>query len=427
MVFSSSSSAESLSKIYEQAKQYDSVLLQAAAQRDIAFQAIDSARAPLLPQVSLAINYDIARSDDFTSHEMNTFNAGVGFFQQLYDRTSWINLSQSEMAARQADAQYAGQNQQLIFRVTNAYFDVLKAQDNLTFVQAEKLSVKRQLEQIQQRFAVGLSAITDVHDAQAQYDSVLANEVIAKNRVDNSFEELRQITGQQYVSVNALDVDRFQAHPPQRPIQQLEQEAQQKNLDLLAARINKDIAKSSIRLASAGHLPSLNLGGGVNYVDTSETYLGLGDASGVTSNIAISFDLPIYSGGATSSQVKQAELGYISASEQLEFTYRDVSKELRRSHNDISASVEAIRAYQQVVTSAQTALEASEAGFEVGSRTIVDVLAATRNLYDANQSLADARYNYIVSSLLLKLYTGTLSEQDILDINNGLTRRKNST
>lgn len=410
--------ADTLAEVYNQAKDNDPTLLSAAAQRDAAFEAVTSSRATLLPQITLNAGYAINRSD-IDVRDSDKLTAGVNFTQELYKRSSWLTLDVSEKSARQADASYAAAQQALILRVAQAYFDVLRAQDNLEFVQAEKAAVGRQLEQTKQRFEVGLSAITDVHDAQAQYDAVLADEVLAENSLINSYEGLREITGQEHSNLDILDTNRFSASRTSTPINQLIEEAQEKNLSLLSARIAQDVAKDNISLASSGHLPSLTLDGGYNYGDErNDNNGGKGDNSDFS--VGLNLAVPLYTGGNITSQTKQAEFSYVAASQDLEAQYRSVVKDVRAFNNNISASIGALRAYEQTVVSAESALEATEAGFDVGTRTIVDVLDSTRRLYDANKNLSNARYDYIISVLQLRQAVGTLNEQDIMDINAGL-------
>lgn len=426
---SSSAWADSLAEIYDLAKQNDPQLLSVAAQRDRAFEAITSSRSALLPQINLTAGYNLTRGDteydsnliSDVSNDSNALTAGVNFSQELYNRASWITLDTAEKSARQADATYAAAQQGLILRVSQAYFEVLRAQDNLVFVRAEKAAVGRQLEQTKQRFEVGLSAITDVHDAQAQYDAVLADEVLAENDLINSYESLREITGQEHKNLNVLDTNRFSATRTNSPAETLIDEAKTKNLSLLSARISQDIARDNISLASSGHLPTLSLDGGYNYGDTSNSAR---DNTTDNFNIGVNLAVPLYTGGNVTSQTKQAEFAYVAASEDLEAQYRSVVKDVRAQNNNINASIGALKAYEQSVVSARSALEATEAGFDVGTRTIVDVLDATRRLYDANKNLSDARYNYILSVLQLRQAVGTLSEQDILDVDAGLKPAK---
>lgn len=405
--------ADDLAEIYQQAKQNDPQLLRAAADRDAAFEAINSSRSQLLPQINLGAGYNVARMDG----DDEGFNGNLTLSQSLYDRASWVNLDISEKQARQSDASYAVSQQTLILRVANAYFDVLRAMDNLEFVRAEKAAVGRQLEQTKQRFEVGLSAITDVHDAQAEYDSVLADEILAENSLTNSYEGLREITGQAHTDLSILDTNRFSASGPKARVAQLIKDAETENLSLLTARITQDVARDRISLAETGHLPTLTFDAGYDYNEFQNSDDG-------TLTAGINLKLPLYTGGRVTSEVKQAQYSYVSASEGLEGSYRSVVKDVRAFYNNINASIGALRAYQQSVVSARSALEATEAGFDVGTRTIVDVLDATRRLYDANRQLANARYDYIISQLQLKQAVGTLSEQDILDVNAGLMETK---
>ncbi|MCG3729945.1 outer membrane channel protein TolC [Vibrio cincinnatiensis] len=418
--------ADDLAQIYDQAKENDPQLLSAVARRDAAFEAVTSSRSTLLPQINLTAGYNLTRSDE-DSRESDRLTAGISFSQELYNRSSWVTLDTAEKQARQADAEYAVIQQNLILRVSQAYFEVLSAQDNLEFVRAEKAAVARQLEQTKQRFEVGLSAITDVHDAQAQYDSVLADEVLAENTLTNSYESLREITGQDYADLNILDTERFSASRSTESMEALIERAQQQNLSLLSSRIAQDIAKDNISLASSGHLPSLTLDGGYNYGHESNSDSGSYSYSGHDYNdfaIGLNLNVPLYTGGNVTSQTKQAEYTYVAASQDLEASFRTVVKNVRAYNNNINASIGALRAYEQTVISARSALEATEAGFEVGTRTIVDVLDATRRLYDANRNLSSARYDYILNVLQLRQAIGSLNEQDILDINSGLKTAK---
>lgn len=416
--------ADTLTEIYNQAKENDPTLLNAAAKRDAAFEAITSTRAVLLPQIQLTAGYDINQSS-IDARDSNKTTAGIGFTQELYNRASWVNLDTAEKRARSLDASYAAAQQDLILRVTSAYFGVLSAKDNLTFVQAEKAAVGRQLEQTKQRFEVGLSAITDVHEAQAEYDTVLAEEVAAQNTLVNSYEDLREITGQDHSQLDTLDTARFTASKSDTDLNTLVQQAEEENLSLLSARIAKDIAKDEISRANSGHLPTLSLKGGYGFSKESNDNNGnyaLKDAEDIS--VGINLAIPVYSGGATSSLTKQAEFNYVAASQDLEATYRSVVKNVRAFNNDISSSIGIIKAYNQTVISAESAKEATEAGFEVGTRTIVDVLDSTRRLYDANKNLSSARYDYILNQLKLRQAVGTLNEQDVLDINAGLKASK---
>lgn len=415
--------ANDLIQVYEQAKQSDPTLLQAGATRDAAFAAIGTRRSTLLPQINLSAGYNVSRNSESALNglsDTNTLSAGVNLSQELYNRNSWINLDIAEITARQADAVYAAQQQALILRLSSAYFNVLRAIDDLIFIRAEKTAVGRQLEQTKQRFEVGLSAITDVHDAQAQYDSTLAQEILADNQVNNSYEELREITGQRYTELSELNTKTFTASRPEQTVETLVAQAQEQNLTLLASRITRDATKEQITLAQAGHLPSIALTAGYGYNNQANKTTPSRDIDNSALTAGINLSIPLYTGGRITSAVQEAKFNYVASSEALEGTYRSTIKDVRAFFNNINANIGALRAYGQTVISARSALEATEAGFEVGTRTIVDVLDSTRRLYDANRNLSNARYDYILNMLQLRQAVGDLSEENLVEINIGL-------
>ncbi len=416
---SSMAQAENLLDIYHQAQLKDPQLLESKAKRDAAFEKINESRAALLPQIKLTGNATYTK----TSHDLSTNNqlgGQLGLDQSIYRRSNWVNLSLTEKSATQTDVAYNLEQQNLMLRTSQAYFDVLKAQDTLEYVRANKKAVERQLEQTQQRFEVGLTAITDVNEAQAERDQALADEIAAENTLANSYEALRELTGVDYRQLDVLNTERFSPTKSALDSDQWLGTALDKNLSLHSARIGKDIAKEQIDLAKTGHEPTLDLGAGVGRTRTDYKLDENPDTIGNQGNIGLTLSLPLYSGGATSSQVKQAQHSYVAASEQLEQSYRSVQSSVRSNYNNVNANIGSVRAYTQYVVSAESSLKATEAGYEVGTRTIVDVLDSTRKLYQAKQNLSQARYNYILSILQLKQAAGVLEEQDLVEINEGL-------
>ncbi|MCE9687049.1 outer membrane channel protein TolC [Shewanella sp. AS16] len=410
--------ADDLLQIYQQALTNDPVLLQAKAQRDALYESIEENRAPLLPTISASVGYDKAWKDP--GKDTSGVTGRVNLDQIIYDHSAWVGLSLAEKAASQADSAYASVLQNVIIRVTSAYFDVLTAKDNYEFQGAEKRAIERQLEQTKQRFAVGLTAITDVHEAQAQYDLASAAEILAENNLLNSYEALREITGIDHQNIDILDTQRFSAGTP-APAASSDwiKIAETSSLDLMAQRIAKDIAQETITLYKAGHMPSLSLNAG--YSKGIEQKTGnVDDPDFDNSSIGVTLSIPIFQGFKVSSQVNQAQYQYVEASEKLEQIHRRVVKDVRNNFNNVGASISSIRAYEQSVVSSESALKATQAGFEVGTRTIVDVLNRTRDLYDSKRKLSDARYGYINSIMALKQAAGTLNEDDVLAINNGL-------
>ncbi|WP_421234836.1 outer membrane channel protein TolC [Aeromonas enteropelogenes] len=412
--------AENLLDIYQQAQLKDPLLLQSKAVRDQAFEKINESRAALLPQINLGagLNYLQNKNDTQTG---TTASGSLSLDQSIYRRSNWVNLDLTEKSATQSDVAYNLEIQNLMLRTAQAYFNVLKAMDTLEFVRANKVAVERQLEQTQQRFEVGLTAITDVHEAEASRDQALADEISAENELDNSYETLRELTGIDHRSLDVLNTERFSPQKTAFGSDKWLELALDKNLQLHSARIAKDIAKEQIDLAKTGHEPTLDLGAGLSASNTDYKDEVINpESNGNQANVGLTFKLPIYSGGATSSQVKQAQFNYVAASELLEKNFRSVQSTVRSSYNNVNASIGSVRAYSQSVISADSALKATEAGYEVGTRTIVDVLDSTRKLYDAKQKLSAARYNYILNILSLKQAAGILEEQDLVEVNQGL-------
>lgn len=431
MSISTSTFADDLYQVYQMAVEKDPTINGAKADRDAAFEGISISRANLLPQISAAISYSDSTADTYDSdddtgelyvydYQIKNISVGLNLSLSIYDRKNWVALSRAEKVAQQSDTSYALAKQDLIVRTTNAYLAILRAKDSLTFVQAEKRAIERQLEQTKQRFNVGLTAITDVHEAQANFDNTVAQEIVAENLVELRLEEMREITGKYLTAVSVLNTENFTAtRPSPEGVDNWLKTAEEKNLDLLVRNLAKDIAMDDISAAKAGHYPTLSLSG--SYGSDRTDYNGFDLPSLDEHSLALTLNVPIYSGGSVSAQTAQARYRYISASENMELTHRSTVRSVRSAYNDVIASTSTIRALQQAVVSADSALKATEAGFDVGTRTIVDVLNSTRNLFDARRNLASARYDFISAILQLKRASGDLTEQDLVDINRGLT------
>lgn len=420
--FSAISQAENLMQVYQQARISNPDLRKSAADRDAAFEKINEARSPLLPQLGLGADYTYTNGyRDANGQDSNVTSGSLQLTQTLFDMSKWRALTLQEKAAGIQDVTYQTDQQTLILNTATAYFDVLSAIDTLSYTEAQKQAIYRQLDQTTQRFNVGLVAITDVQNARSQYDSVLANEVTARNNLDNAVESLRQVTGNYYPQLSSLNVDGFKTNKPET-VNALLKEAENRNLSLLQARLNQDLAREQIRQAQDGHMPTLDLNAstGVSNSRYSGSNNSTPDNDAGQNKIGLSFSLPLYQGGMVNSQVKQAQYNFVGASEQLESSHRTVVQTVRSSFNNINASISSINAYKQAVVSAQSSLDAMEAGYSVGTRTIVDVLDATTTLYNAKQQLSSARYNYLINQLNIKSALGTLNEQDLVALNNTL-------
>ncbi|WP_419148367.1 outer membrane channel protein TolC [Pseudoalteromonas 'SMAR'] len=428
---SSLSHAEDLLQVYAIATANDPTVLKAKAQADAQKYAKDQALGVLLPQLGFRMGYTDTNiegapqsQNDATGYTLgeadsDTFNRSISLNQTIFDMSAWQNLSIAEKVALQASTQYEQQKQALIVRIAEGYFDVLSALDNLEFVQAEKRAIERQLEQTKQRYEVGLTAITDVHEARAQFDRAVANEIVAKNAVETARETLRTITGKYHSKLDKLDTEKFSTVKPSREATDFIEIAKNKNLDLQVAKSAVDIAKDQIDLAQAGHYPTLNLN--ATYSDTLEDSQGRQHAPrGDSTQIGLTLDVPIYTGGRTVAATEQARANFVASSEDMEAAMRNMTRSVITSYNQVASDVATYRALEQAVVSAESALQATEAGFDVGTRTIVDVLVSTQNLYNAKRNLADIRYRYVLSSLRLKQATGTLTRADLEAINQGL-------
>jgi len=409
--------AENLQNIYQLALKKDPQVLKTAAQRDASVAAVDISKASFLPTISF--RSDITKSRISTSNTSGTtgtsYGNGITLTQSVFDWGDWSRLSTAEKQALQGQTYYNAALQGLIVRVSQAYFNVLSANDDLTFVVAEKRAVERQLEQTKQRFAVGLTAITDVHEAQAQYDSVVAREISATNALENAKEALQEITGEYHSQLAPLNTSAFNPVAPQ-PANAVDWVAiaEENNLDLKARKLAVEIAQNNIDIADAGHYPTVDLTARKSLSDTSNTLQKDSDS------VELALNVPLYSGGRTSADQDVQRANYVATSEDLELGHRSVLRQIRVNYNNVGASIAGIKALEQAVVSAESALKATEAGFEVGTRTIVDVLISTRNLFDARRNLTKARYDYILAVLSLKQAAGTLAEADLDLVNRAL-------
>lgn len=424
-------SADNLQQIFEQALTKDPLYLEAQAKRDAALEQITEKEAANLPQI--ALNADLgytATSDTSTAAGTQNGNAlqgtvGVGLTYALYEESNFVNVSQAAKSAEQAELAVQAQLQSLILRVSQAYFDVLKANDTLEFTLRNKEAVERQLEQTSQRYNVGLTDKTDVLEAQASFDLSVADVINAENALANSYEALTEITGLEHKEIDPLNTARFSPVKPSGERQTWLDTAGQQNLSILIQRIAKQIAEGNVDLAESANNVSVNLVANAgakysNYGDDNSA--NLSDPEDIVSSgtVGVELSVPLYVGGAIQSREKQAAYLVAASQEQLTKTTREVQNQTRTFYNNVTASLSSIKAYEQTVKSSESSLEATQAGFGVGTRTIIDVLNATKSLYQSKQALSASRYNYILSMLQLKQAAGTLNAEDITLVNAGL-------
>ena len=419
-LWQSSLQAEDLVQVYRLAVENDAQLRAARATRDAVLEIKPQAKALLLPYAALdgSLSRVDVDSDGTTDGSFTGSDLSLSLVQSVYNRADWLQLEQADAGIAQAQAQYETAEQALILRVAQAYFDVLSALDSLEFVQSENAAIARQLDQAKQRFEVGLIAITDVHEAQAAYDQSRADLIKAENDVDNAWEALNEIIN---APVSALDrvTEEIPLDPPSpADIEQWNEAAQQQNLAIQAARYGAEVAKQNIEIERSGHYPTLDLIGGYG-LDRTDSDSGF-DSD--TASIGLQLDVPIYSGGATTSRTRQAGYEYEAAQESLDQQRRATSRQVRDAYRAVVASISAVHALKASTVSAQSALEATEAGFEVGTRTMVDVLNAQRDAFRAKSNYAQIRYLYILSGLDLKQASGALSPNDLEQVNSLLRK-----
>ena len=419
--------AEDLLAVYRLALEKDPVLQAAAAERRAVLESRAQARALLLPQFSVSADYTRDRnkvldadSPFFRQETVHFWSRGysLSLRQPVFNRAFFVQQKQAAAIVKSANARYAAARQDLIVRVANAYFQVLAARDNLEFARAEKNANQRQLEQARQRFEVGLIAITDVHESQAAFDAARAQEIEARNRLSSAREALRVITGQYHEQLSPLAPKIPLLAPDPQDIDAWTRQALAENLGLIATEYQVESAREEVEQRRSGHYPTLDLAGSHRYSDVDDGFFGGRETE--DSSIGFQLNLPIYEGGAVSSRVREAVQRLEQARDQLEQNRREVLRQTRDAYLSVISGIETVKARKQAVISAQSALEATEAGLEVGTRTTVDVLSVRRNLFRNKRDHAQARYNYILDLLRLKQAAGTLSLADVEEINRWL-------
>lgn len=441
--------SEDLLDIYELALMNDPLIREADATRLATREARPQALSALLPQ----INFSGTRSDrdsdgtnaffDFTSGSQRSIpqqsssdsdSFSLQLVQTLFRWDQWVGLQQSEKVLAQAEANYAAARQDLMLRAAQRYFDVLAAQDRLESEQGSREAIARQLEQAQKRFEVGLIAITDVQEAQAAYDQAVAADIAARRALATAKENLREITGV-YVENLERPAEEMELVPPSpADPDQWVSEAMEQNLALIGSRLGADIARDEIRSRRAGHLPTLDLVASRNEFDQSSTQVNpdpmtgtpvtsTSDIDQTTDTISLQISVPVFSGGFTSSRVREAVYRHRAAKEQAERIARETERATRDSYLGVISEISRVKALQQALLSSTTALQATEAGFDVGTRTTVDVLTSRRALITARTNYLRARYDYIMNVMRLKLAAGTLSADDIKNFNRWMTQQ----
>jgi len=411
--------AEDLVQIYTLAKENDPQFKSDKAALDAAYESVKITRGNFMPDVNLSAGYAENDTDTTNLDDGGTTTYSINLKQPLYRSDFNASHSRNKNFVLQAEADFATAEQNLIIRVATQYFSVLGAQDNYEFSEAELKANIRQLEQTKQRFEVGLVAITDVHEAQARHDLSVAQKIEAENRLNNELESMRAITNKYLTDFSSLKSDEVlksaAALVPPEPndIDHWTQRALEQNKFLLSSQYFVAQSRDGVNLQKSAHKPTLDFTASSSRSDSdSGTY--------DSTSVGIQFGMNLFNGGTTSASVRQAEHYLTQAVEAMEDARRSTQRNVRNSFLSVRSSVSRVRALKQAVISSESRLKASEAGFDVGTRTTVDVLDARRELYNSQREYARARYDYILEKLRLEQFVGDLNEEDVTFINNWL-------
>lgn len=434
-----SAHAADLMQAYELARQSDPQLSAAESRSLAQGEGVVQSRAALLPQLDGEVSWSRTETDTSGSQAFGTVvqppsestgettsrGWGVSLRQSLYDHGNYTRLSAAKARAAQSEAEYKAAQDALIVRVAEAYFNVLTAIETLASSRAEERSVKRQLDQAEKRLEVGLAPITDVHEARARYDTARANTIAAANALDDAREALAEITGQPMGGLQGLPADYKPADPSDLLSQDWVAVAMENNPSLLARELALTAAEKDVATARTGHLPSLGLTAsytdGNSYGFSREIFPAPDYSSfrndSERTTVGVTLSVPLFAGGATQSGVRQALHLRDAVADDLEAERRAVVRSTRNAVRSLAAGAAEVEARRQSVISAQAAYEASEAGLEVGTRTIVDVLISQQALYQAQREYAQSRHAFLVNTLRLKQAAGTISLEDLQAVN----------
>ena len=405
--------ADDLREVYDQAKSNDAQYRAAGYTLEANREAKPLAKSGLLPQVILSAGVRHGSGDSYAGSN-DTGSASLDLTQPLFDRESFMQYKQADSVVAKAEAEYTTEEQGLIIRVAEAYFNVLAAEDNLRFTRSETKAIYNQLDQAKQRYEVGLIAITDVHEAQASYDNARSNQIQANNELDNAREALRVIVGGgSFGELAKLKASIPLKRPNPANLEFWRKQALDNNPAVSAAHQTVEIARKEVEVKKSRHSPTLDLVASTSEIwDSPSTGADFSDEM-----IGLQLTLPIYLGGSVSSNVRKTRHELKAALESYEGQKRLANRQVRDAYRGVESAISQVKALQASTVSAQSALDATTAGYEVGSRTLVDVLIAQRNLFGARSNYASARYQYVLNGLYLRQAAGNLSETDLDNVN----------
>lgn len=425
--------AADLMDIYHKAQESDPTYRAAYSTFLSKTEAVPQARAALLPQLGITslINrtgLDVKSAGFDTAQTYDSTQLTLNASQAIFNLNAWAQVKQAKASVKAALADLNDATQDLMLRVSQAYLDVLLSKDTLKFAEAKKRANKRQLDQAQQRFDVGVDTITSVYEAKAAYDQSIAEVISAQNNQINQSENLRKLTNEVYDYLSPLRNSEVPLIKPEpNNVDDWIAAGLKQNYKLFAATFNLQAARENIKVQSTSNWPTFAIKGtsSQTHNNTQQNSTGLNNISGqffaptkiTQSSLGLSMNFPAYQGGLNESQTRQAQYDFQTSSEQLERTYRDVLVNSRIAFNTIVEGVSKVKADRQTVLSQTRSLESTEAQFLAGTRTMVDVVNAQQRLFEAQEQLASDQYKFIMSILKLKYLAGSLEGRDLEEVN----------
>ncbi|MEO6264501.1 MAG: TolC family outer membrane protein, partial [Luteimonas sp.] len=405
------------------------------------------ARAALLPQINGTATLQRSRSDGSSTRqqfdedtgqpvlfnvdsqsENTSRNLEVNLRQMVYDRSNFTRLQSQDALSRASDFQLESAGDSLVTRTSQAYFNVLVAIETLAAAEAQETALKKQFDFASKRLEVGLAPITDVHEARAQYDSARANTIVTRNALEDAYQAVAEITGQPVRNLKGLPEDFQPALPSEQGGEDWVNAAIQNNPALMAKQFQVQSTEANVETARAGHWPTLYFNGtygdrksdgsSTDNLDSSTTDF---ENRSKSRSIGLFLRVPIFSGGAVSSKVRQALAQRDVAADELEQQKRALVRNTLNSYQTLVAGISEVEARRLALVSARSAYDASQVGLEVGTRTVLDVLNNQQTLFNAEREFALARYNFLQNRLLLEQAAGTLDIADVQDVNRLLT------
>ena len=417
---------ENLEEIYELALKNDPLLKAAEATYRAGKENKAQGRAGLLPTLSISgsSNWNEYRVLDQIIDQYNSNNYSGRLSQPVFRMDKWFQFKRGKSLSDSAQAEFGYQQQETMIRVASAYFNVLNSIDSLNAARAEEKAIGKQKDLAKKRFEVGLAAITEIQETQAAYDLTVVSRISREAQLDSAKETLNSIVGKEITLLSPLK-ENFEISLPDP----LDRESWvtlglKNNLQLKSAKFQREAAKHSARAATSNHLPQIDIVGRVTKSTSKQGKFGgfiqnpLFGVEQDTRQYAIQFNLPLYAGGSISSARRQAFANYDRAKEQTIYTERSIIRDVRSNHFGVQTQVANVTARKQALASAESALEATQIGYEVGSRNTVDLLDSQKRLFQAQRDYASSRYEYIIAMLRLKASVGSLNPGDLISISN---------